>query len=44
MKKINCNYSFDLLQIVRNVVNKYNAKIFEEKYDEEVNMTIEVNS
>ena len=44
MKKISCIYDFDLLQTVRNVVNKYNAKIIEEKYDKDVHMTIKVNS
>lgn len=44
MKKISYTYNFDLLPIVRNVLNKYDAKIIEEKYGEAINMTIEVNA
>ena len=36
-------YDFELTQIVRNVLNKYHAKIIEETYDKEVSMTIEIN-
>jgi uncharacterized YigZ family protein len=44
MKIIRCSYAFDLVPIVRNILNKYNAKTIEEKYDKEVEMEISINS
>jgi len=44
MKTIEFTYEFDLVQIVRNVLNKYTAKVIEEKYEENVYMKISINS
>ena len=44
MKMIEFSYEFDLVQTVRNVLNKYNAKVIEEKYEENVYMKISINS
>ena len=44
MKNILFSYDFDLVPIVRNVVNKYTAKIVNEKYDKEVECEIAINS
>lgn len=44
MKTVEFSYPFDLVQTVRNVLNKYHAKITEEKYDKKVEMKIAINS
>lgn len=44
MKTITFTYPFDLLPIVRNILNTYDTKIIEEKYDKEVEMKIKINS
>lgn len=44
MRTIKFSYAFDLVPIVRNMLNKYNAKTIEEKYDKEVEMEISINS
>lgn len=44
LKTIAFSYIFDLVPIVRNLLNKYHAKIKEEKYDEQVTMDITINS
>ena len=44
MKQVKFSYDFDLVPIVRNIVNKYTAKIVEEKYDQEVECEIAINS
>lgn len=44
LKPIKFTYAFDLLPIVRNILNKYDAKIVEEKYEEAVSMEIKINS
>ena len=43
-KTLKFNYAFDLVPIVRNIVNKYAAKIIEEKYDTDVVCEIHINS
>ncbi len=43
-KTITFTYAFDLLPIVRNIVNKYAAKIIRENYDQDVDMEISINS
>jgi len=42
-KLLEFSYPFDLLQAVRNILNKYNAKIIEEKYDKDIEMKIAIN-
>jgi len=42
IKKIKFSYAFDLVPVVRNIVNKYDAKI-EERYDKEVEGEISIN-
>lgn len=44
MKTITFSYPFDLVPIVRNILNTYDTKIVEEKYDKEVEMKIKINS
>jgi putative IMPACT (imprinted ancient) family translation regulator len=44
MKTLEFYYHFDLVQTVRNILNKYQAKIIEEKYEEKVTMKIAINS
>ena len=44
VRTIEFSYDFDLVQTVRNVLNKYSAKVIEEKYEEKVTMKIEINS
>jgi len=44
IKQIELSYHFDLVQTVRNVLNKYHAKITEEKYDKKVEMKIAINT
>jgi putative IMPACT (imprinted ancient) family translation regulator len=43
-KVITFSYNFDLVPIVRNVVNKFNAKIVNEKYNKEVECEISINT
>lgn len=43
-KTIKFSYDFDLVSVVRNIVNKYQAKIIEEKYEEQASMKIGINS
>ena len=43
MRTIKFSYHFDLVAIVRNIMNKYNAKIIEEKYDKDVDAEISIN-
>lgn len=42
LKTVKLRYAFDLVPIVRNIVNKYDAKI-EEKYDKDVEWKIKIN-
>lgn len=44
MRTVKFGYAFDLVPIVRNMVNKYTAKIIEEKYDKEAEIEISINS
>jgi len=44
IKTLKFNYAFDLVPIVRNITNKYSAKIGEEKYDIDVVCEIYINS
>ena len=44
MKTVDVSFSFDLVQTVRNILNKYQAKLIEEKYEEQVTMKIAINS
>ncbi len=44
MKTVKFNYSFDLVPIVRNILNKYGVKTIEEKYDKDVEGEISINS
>ena len=43
-KTLKFSYAFDLVPTVRNTVNKYSAKIIEEKYDTDVVAEICINS
>jgi putative IMPACT (imprinted ancient) family translation regulator len=43
-RTISFTYTFDLVPIVRNILNKYSAKIIQETYDKEVEMEIGINS
>ena len=42
LKTVKLRYAFDLVPIVRNIVNKYDAKI-EEKYNKDVEWEIKIN-
>jgi len=44
LRHITLRYDFDLVPIVRNLINKYNAKVIEETYEDKVTMNIEINS
>lgn len=44
MKTVKFSYAFDLVPIVRNLVNKYTAKIVEEKYDKDIACEVSINS
>lgn len=44
LKTVEITYHFDLMPIVRNLIHKYDAKVVEEKYEEQVTMNIEINS
>ena len=44
VKTVELTYHFDLMPIVRNLIHKYDAKVVEEKYEEQVTMNIEINS
>ena len=44
MKTITFVYPFDLVPIVRNSIHKYDAKIIEEKYNQNVEIKISINS
>lgn len=44
MRTVKISFHFDLVPIVRNVCNKYSAKVVEEKYDKDVDMEISINS
>lgn len=44
VKSVQFSYTFDLVPIVRNIANKYNAKIIEEKYDQQVDAKISINT
>jgi len=44
MKTLKFSYPFDLVPIVMNVINKYDAKIVQEKYDKNVECEIRINS
>lgn len=41
--KLHFSYDFDLTQTIRNIVDKYQAKIVEEHYDDEATITLEIN-
>jgi putative IMPACT (imprinted ancient) family translation regulator len=43
VKQLHFAYDFDLTQMIRNIVNKYQAKIIEETYDDEAIITLEIN-
>lgn len=43
-KNVELTYHFDLMPIVRNLLNKYDAKVIEEEYKENVYMKISINS
>lgn len=43
MKTVKFNYAFDLVPVVRNVVNKFTAKIIEEKCDTDIACEISIN-
>ncbi len=44
VKSIKFSYDFDLVSIVRNSINKFSAKIVNEKYDKRVECEISINS
>jgi len=44
MKTVKFRYSFDLVPIIRNLLNKYGVKSIEEKYDKDVEGEIKINS
>lgn len=43
VSRVHFAYDFDLTQAIRNIVNKYQAKITEETYDDEATITLEIN-
>lgn len=43
MKTINFRYAFDLVPVVRNLLNKYEAKVIEEKCDKDIESKISIN-
>lgn len=43
-KTLKFSYDFDLVPIVRNITNKYNAKIVNEVYDKAVDCEIHINT
>jgi putative IMPACT (imprinted ancient) family translation regulator len=43
VKQLHFAYDFDLTQMIRNIVNKYQAKIIEETYGDEATITLEIN-
>lgn len=43
MKTVQFKYGFTLIPIVRNLLNKYEAKVIEEKCDEEIECAININ-
>ena len=42
--RFNFSLDFDLMPNIRNLLNKYEAKIITEKYNEDVELTIEINN
>lgn len=44
LRHITLRYDFDLVPMVRNLINKYSAKVIEETYEDKVTMNIEINS
>ncbi len=44
LKTVKFSYDFDLVPIVRNIVNKFNAKIVNEKYDKTAECEISINT
>lgn len=44
MKTVKFTYGFDLIPIIRNIVNKFNVKIINEIYDKGVDCEISINS
>ena len=43
-KILKFRYTFDLVPIIRNIVNKYSAKIIEETYDTDVMCELDINN
>jgi len=43
VKHLHFAYDFKLTKIVRNIVDKYQAKIIQESYDDEATITLEIN-
>lgn len=43
VKQLHFAYDFDLTQVIRNIVNTYQAKIIEETYGDEATITLEIN-
>lgn len=43
VKQLHFAYDFDLTQMIRNIVNKYQAKIIDETYGDEATITLEIN-
>ncbi len=43
VSRFHFSYDFDLTQGIRNIVDKYQAKIVEETYDDEATITLEIN-
>ncbi len=44
MKTLKFNFDFDLIPIVRNICNKYSAKIIEERYNEDIWIHLIINA
>lgn len=43
VKQLHFAYDFDLTQVIRNIVNTYQAKIIQETYNDEATITLEIN-
>jgi len=44
LKTVTFSYDFDFVPVVRNLLNKYDAKVIEEKCDKEIICKISINS
>jgi putative IMPACT (imprinted ancient) family translation regulator len=43
-KTIQFTYTFDIIPIIRNILQKYQAKILSESYDKDITISIQINT